>query len=486
MMEVPDPSMTLHTTSAQNCSERATFLGSRTGIVLICSSYVASFVLIYKHVIVPIWGYEGFRSIAAPGHARIAWILATLPSFWMPIHLRRPSILAYWILYLLVIVPACLVPIYSLGGQTIGPLWMAASMVAMFALAGIIYRAPLLHLPRLCLQNYEFAIILALISIVCYVLLVLSFGVHFSYVSLRDIYLIRSSFQQTLEQAPLLLAYAIDWQAYVINPLLVAVGLTTRRTSWVLAGLAGQFAIYCISGFRIVLFSGLFLPYLLWATYHRGSFAARLSLSWTAIYVLGGALAFFGYSQFLAGLLAERMTGVPGLLTAYYYDFFSSHPKAMLGYSIFKSIVDYPYALEPRRIIGYVYFHDSGMSANANLWADAYANFGYPGMLCITFLLAAVLWLYDSISDGRDRRAAALVIALPAMALANASLLSSLLTNGFMLAMLLVYLMPGRQTSAQTLISHRNRPERERAQLSPSLTFHVPAGGRGEFKQMSD
>jgi hypothetical protein len=259
---------------------------------------------------------------------------------------------------------------------------------------------------------------------------------------------VRVEFQQVLDQSPTLVAYAIDWQAYVINPLLVAVGLTTRRTSWVLAGLAGEFAIYCISGFRVLLFSGLFLPYVLWTTREYKSFATRLASTWTAMFTLAGALAFFGYSRFFAGLFGERMTALPGLLTGYYYDFFSSRPKAMLGYSIFKSIVNYPYAVEPRRLIGYVYFHDVGMSANANLWADAYANFGYSGLIIFTLLLAVVLWLFDSLASGRDRRAAALVIALPALALANASLLTTLLTNGILLAMLLVYLMPGRQMNA--------------------------------------
>ena len=80
--------------------------------------------------------------------------------------------------------------------------------------------------------------------------------------------------------------------------------------------------------------------------------------------------------------------------------------------------------------------------ANANIWADAYANFGYAGILCFTLLLAILLWLYDSMAVNRDMRLAALAIGLPAFALANGGLLTSLLTNGIVLAMLLMYLMP--------------------------------------------
>jgi uncharacterized membrane protein YgaE (UPF0421/DUF939 family) len=94
-------------------------------------------------------------------------------------------------------------------------------------------------------------------------------------------------------------------------------------------------------------------------------------------------------------------------------------------------------------LIGARYFHSASNDANVNIWADGYANFGYAGILCFTLLLAILLWLYDSIAaSSRNTRVAALAIGLPAFALANGGLLTSLLTNGVALAMLLIYLMP--------------------------------------------
>ena len=57
----------------------------RISMLLICTAYVAAFVLVYKCVIVPVWGYEGFRYKTSPAHAAAAWVLAGLPSLWMPI-----------------------------------------------------------------------------------------------------------------------------------------------------------------------------------------------------------------------------------------------------------------------------------------------------------------------------------------------------------------------------------------------------------------
>jgi hypothetical protein len=411
-------------------------------LVLICVAYIAAFVLVYKWVIVPVWGYEGFYSKTTLARATAAWALAALPSLWMPIKLRRPSQVVYWLLYLLVLVPACLVPIYALDDQSRGPLLLATCLVSVFALTGLVYCLPLLPLRRrIHLESYELGAVLALLSISFYSLMVAVFGFHFHYVSFKDIYSVRAQFTNTLAQAPALVAYAINWQAWVINPFMMAVGLRSRRMSWVLAGAAGQFAIYSITGLRAMFFSAAFLLYLLWLTRSNKTFGGRLAATWTAIFTGAGALQFFGLGLIPELLVGVRMTALPGLLTGYYYEFFSSHPQVHLGHSIFKSFVTYPYAVEPPYLIGYTYFH-SAIDANANLWADAYANFGYIGIVCFTLLFAIVLWLYDSVAVDRDMRLAALVIGLPAFSLANGGLLTSLLSNGMALAMLLVYLAP--------------------------------------------
>jgi len=435
--------MTTQTNSIQGSFQLRKILRSRTVMVLICTLYVVVFVLVYKLVIVPIWGYEGFRYRAALPHAAAGWVLAALPSLWMPIQLRRPSQVVYWLLYLLVLVPSCLVPIYALDDQSSGPLLLATCLVVVFALTSLIYRLPLLPLKRIHLQSYEFSVMLALISITCYALMISRFGLHFHYVSFEDTYAVRAQFQDALTQAPALVAYAIGWQAWVINPFVMAMGLRSRRMSWILAGAAGQFAIYSITAFRSMLFSAGLLLYILWVMRSTKAFGSRLALTWTAIFAGTGISLFFGYGLMAEAIVGVRMTALPGLLTGYYYEFFSSHPQAHLGHSILRSLVDYPYAVEPPYLIGARYFHSASNDANANIWADAYANFGYPGIVCFTILFAILLWLYDSIAAGsRNTRVAALAIGLPAFALANGGLLTSLLTNGVALAMLLVYLMP--------------------------------------------
>ena len=434
--------MTADTRVVQSYSWIGNALRSRTGMVLTCMLYVVTFRVVYEWVIVPLWGYEGFNSRATITRDAIGGTLAWLPGLWMPIKLERPSQVLYWVLYLLVVVPTCLVAICALEDQSSGPILLATCVVTVFALIGLVYQLPLLPLPQVHIENYEFGAILVLLSTTFYSFLVSSFGFKFHFVSLQDIYSVRAQYENTLAGAPTLVAYAISWQAWVINPFVMAMGLRWRRLSWVLVGAVAQFAIYSITGFRSMFFSAGLLLYLLWSMRSVTAFGTRLASTWTAIFAGAGALQLFGYALTPAALVNMRMAALPGLLTGYYYEFFSSHPHAQLGHSIFKMLVNYPYAVQPPYLIAATYFHNATMESNANLWADAYANFGYFGIFAFSLLLALVLWLYDSMAFGRDKRLAAMAISLPAFALANTGLLTALLTNGIGLVMLLVYLMP--------------------------------------------
>jgi hypothetical protein len=421
------------------------FLRSQLFTVLFCSLYVIVFVYAYKLVIVPLWEYEGFHSRTTSSRAAVGWLLAVLPSLWLPVRLKRPSMVVYWLLYLLVIVPACLVPIYALDDQSAGPIILVVVLVAAFAVTGVIYTVPLISVPHLSLRSYEFKLLLAFISIACFALIISTFGFTIRYVSFEDTYTVRGQFSDAVRHASPLVGYAIAWQAWVINPLVMAIGLRSRRVSWVLLGAAGEFAIYSITAFRAMFFAAALLLYLLWAMRTHRAFGIRLAGSWAAIVAVASASQPLGFGLVPVSLVGVRMIALPGLLTGYYYEFFSSHPQAHLGHSILKSLVSYPYAVEPPYLIGALYFHNTANDANANVWADAYANFGYLGILGYTVLLAMVLWLYDSVASGHDRRLAALVIALPSFALANGSLLTTFLTNGIGLAILLLYLMPTEQ-----------------------------------------
>jgi hypothetical protein len=109
-----------------------------------------------------------------------------------------------------------------------------------------------------------------------------------------------------------------------------------------------------------------------------------------------------------------------------------------------RGIIDNPYGEGPPVIIGRAYFPGWGTYANANFWADAFANFGIWVVFAFTAILGVVLWLYDSITLDTDLRLAALVLVMPAISLSNSGLFTCLLTHGLGLAFLVMYFLPNR------------------------------------------
>jgi hypothetical protein len=129
-------------------------------------------------------------------------------------------------------------------------------------------------------------------------------------------------------------------------------------------------------------------------------------------------------------------------MTGYYYDFFTTHPKGYMGDSTLSFLVDYPYSVQPQYLIGAEYFNSPSTQANANVWADGFAQFGFPGMVFLVVVLGVVLWLYDSAAKHTNKVFATVLLGIPAITLANNPVETSLLTHGIGLLLLFVYLVP--------------------------------------------
>jgi hypothetical protein len=370
----------------------------------------------------------------------------------MPITLRRPSQVIYWLLYLLVFVPASTIPFLSLYIDSGRLLLFEASLFVAFASLSIVHKIPLLRLPRLRTSALSFWMVVALLSVSFYVYIVSVFGLRFNIVALTAAYDLRSEYKATLGTEGSLVQYALGWQSYTLNPLLIAYGLTNKRPILLLGGVSGQLMIFSITGFKSVFFSGV-LIFALWvALQARGRrFGLYTVYGALGLVLISTLMDLLGRSSFISSLFVRRLIHTPGLLTGYYFEFFSNNPKAFLGHSILSRFVEYAYDTPPALMIASVYFRSPDVSANANVWADAFANFGYLGLFGFTVLLGLVLWAFDSVAKGRDYKLTCLMAGVPAFTLCNSALLTSLLTHGIGLALLLVYLMPrARVTSVMS------------------------------------
>ena len=148
-------------------------------------------------------------------------------------------------------------------------------------------------------------------------------------------------------------------------------------------------------------------------------------------------------TNIFTSIIVRREILTHGLLTKYYFDFFSVNPKANLGYNrILHNYVNYPYPYPPPFIIGNYYFGSPYMSANENFWAQGFADFGYFGVFFLSFMLAIILWLYDSISKPLPLQFSTILLTLPGSSLASSSFFTSILTHNIIVLLVFIYILP--------------------------------------------
>jgi hypothetical protein len=402
-------------------------------------------------------------------------LISLVPVAWMPLRSERPSLVVYYLLYLLVVIPTCLVPGYTgdLGAAAL--IKLQVSILAVFGLLGLFYRLPLLDLPKIKVSRFFYYALIFGLSALCYATITYFAGLPTSFPSIFNVYGVREEFKAIT--GPFVLDYAMDWQANVINTYLMAGGLVYRKPWLFIIGLLGQAFIYGESANKGVFFSGLFciaLYYILKA-FKRMSLGVLCGITIFVALCIVADLA--TQTITMSSLFVRREMFIPGLLTSQYFDFFSHNPQVMLGHSVLKGFVNYPYAVEPAYLIGEFYFGHANMSANANLWADGYANFGYLGFLLVSLILGGWLWLVDSSAQGHSRKLAVLMVGIPSLVLANTALLTAFANHGLLLTLLLVYLLPEEEPAKLPVRGKAGYPR-----LRPVYGVPLPQRLRGQVR----
>jgi hypothetical protein len=412
---------------------------ARAATIAAVLGFTGALVWAYTKHFSPLFAYHGLIDARPPPTAILTVAaFATLPAIWLPLSARRPSTILLWFLYLPGYVPTTVVPLF-INGDLSRVLPFDIALAASMATLAVILRLPppRITAPHLSLATFTRALVVTGILSTAYV--ASAFGVH-SPPGLADVYGTRADFGTALGGASAA-GYLIPWAGNATNPMLMTLGIARRRPGLVALGLAGQVLIYSVTGFKSVLFSIALVP-LVYLAVSAGRRTFGLAVATAAPVIL--VLAVVGNT--LAGDwslgLARRVFATPGQISGYYFDYFSIHPIYGLSHSFLRWFVSSPYDVDPPVLIGSVYFPGGTDNANAGLWADAFANFGFAGIAAFTLVAGAVLWLVDGLGRGRDARVAAPLLAIAGLTLGDSALFTTMLTNGLGLSCALIALMP--------------------------------------------
>jgi hypothetical protein len=386
----------------------------------------------------PVYAYTGLIDAApSPGAKLFVAALAAAPAAWLPLSARRPSTIVLWALYLVGYVPTAIVPLYLEGDlDTVLPFEVA--LVSSMAILALILRVhpPAIRLPHLSLT--AFTRLLIGLAVLCMLYIVAVFGVH-ALPSLADVYTTRAQFGAAQVGAAAG-GYIVPWAANAINPMLMALGIARRRADLVALGLFGQLLIYSDTGYKAVLFSVALVPLVYFAISRAGRSFGPLSALATPVILAGAVIASSRPGDWPLAL-SNRVFATPGHVGWYYFDYFSSHPQYHLSHSFLSWLFSSPYSVDAPLLIGSVYFHQ-GTDANSSFWADAFANFGFTGIVVFTVVCGLVLLGLDAIGRRRDARIAGPMLAIAGLSLGSTGLFTTMLTQGLVLGAVLMVLMP--------------------------------------------
>lgn len=411
--------------------------------------YLMLFHVLYVKILV---GY--FCPYCPNEQAEFFWMVlftsvALLPAIWLPIDVKKPSSLFFFIFYLTAFIPVCYLSMHS-------PLLSKDNFFTKAFVAGLsfflVYIASNFFEPfRLKFVRIRSSILwgtLLFLTILVLVFLVVKYRDIMHFVGLSEVYEQRAIYAALVVPRSIL-SYSFNFLGGAIFPFFIIYGLYLMPKRWVLFffGVIGQTLLYCIAAAKITLFSIFFIPMLMLFFERRAERVSLLKIMWCVIgVILGSAFICLVCNYELPFDMIFRRTLVVGnISTIWHWAFFDSRPFVYLSYTFLNPFLHYPYSHGIPVEVGYFIFGRYA-DANANYLAGAYANFGLIGMMIYSLILGYILYIFDNITRYWPKNVAYTVIVWAGYNFASTDLFTTLLTHGFLLWLLLLYLfVPQKQ-----------------------------------------
>lgn len=406
-----------------------------TFFLTICYKFLLDYCFV--NFVVPYYGYMGFYVQFDLFKFILSSLSIILVFFVLKINSKVSSIFIY-IHFIIMIIP--MATIVSFMDESLTFYFMC---LFVFILEAILLRV----IPDIKFKNrvnLKKIINLILISISCIVFLylLLSKGIpNFAALNFNSVYEIRKDVQFSG-----LIAYLISWQAKVINPMLIGEGFKKSKIKMSI-GILLQFLLFLYTGHKSYLFT-IFGVIAIMYVYEKCkvnniNFCNLFIKLFLYAILLTAILAATTIGLYLISYFIRRLLIVPADIKFNYYDYFQTNDFLYYSESIISKIFGLKSQLdEPLpNIIGLIYNGDPEIYANTGYLGDAYANGGFFGMIINSFIFVAVLKLFDSYAVFLKSSFVLGVAAFIIIGLNDTSLLTSLMTGGLFLLLVLLYIM---------------------------------------------
>jgi hypothetical protein len=370
-----------------------------------------------------------------------SYALMALVAYTIPQNHNRPSTMILLFFFLISFVP--ITTFYAMNSQTSAMPLLCISFVFIFI--NIIVRdSSMLQMSvgKLEVQSGFFSFFLFAFSVVAYIVLIYRFGINTHVPSFDEIRDLREAYR---EESNRLIIYIFKWQSSVINPLLFILGLFYRNIWLIILSVFGQLYLYSIGGHKAIFFINFLMLFVfVGMKYFKKSFNNFILVSLILlVFLLMGTDYLINDYSLLSSILVRRMFLVPAQFFYYYYDYFSVHPVDFFAQNFpFSMFISSHYSTEIPYLIAGHFVNKSDIHANANMFADSYANLGLTGFFIIGFLFLLILKFLDSVSRFKNTFIILPLLSFSVINIANSSLITTLITHGFLFTLFVITIMP--------------------------------------------
>lgn len=378
--------------------------------------------------------------------ASLLLFVGVIPAFFINLQIDRPSKFFALLIYFALYIP-CVVISPAISDR---PLSDFISFLLAILLSMIVLAFPTLPgrtvLAPFSTSRPAYIAAVAALNLLMLAVCVTRIDIDLTWRPLNEIYDVRETLSDAwlLARDPLL-AYSKQWLMTIAMPALLALGLLWRR-HWATI-LAVIIAYICYQAFaeKAALANGLAVGWVFLSM----ALSKRIQLD--GVILIGSLIAaltvvfcldYFFQESLLLATWYMRSFLTPGLLTSFYFDYFTLNPFALFGDSALGALFGTRASMENiPLIIGSIYVYP-GCWANANFWADGYANLGIAGIVLATVVLRLLIAMIDALAVGRDIRVVIATCTPIVFALANTALQRAIASNGLWLLILFVLFLP--------------------------------------------
>lgn len=399
----------------------------------------------YSTIIVKDFASEGFSLDVDPFNYMFSWVLYVISLFIVSDRVKNVS--QYFFVTAILCLVAPLTSLYGLDAtRSLFP--VLASLGAIF-ISYFFSKQNLLNFKGLpvVLGGRPIALMVSLVFVVGLVIWFKLSGAK-SNLSFSEVYEYRELNAELTAQG--VLAYTNNWTFQVFSVYLICFALYARRFLFVMLLLGVQVYFFSVASHKSILFLPL-LVVSVWFYLGRSDSLIILPLACVGVLVLTIASYIFLDDLWLTSLLSRRAFYVPADLCFVYFDFFSSHAHVYWSNSVLSSLQAYPYGSVAIPYVIGDYLGKPEMGANNGFISSGFAHAGLFGVFFYAALVGLLLRLVNDLSSERMPVWVAIAISIVPLRslLISSDLFTVMLTHGFAVAILIMYLSRKKPSPVQ-------------------------------------